>query len=527
MFRTTKTLMPILVVAGAAFAGTQWTLNVGTRTATIYAPDKRDSPALVISMHGLGGGAWWSVSAMNYKPYADTANFVVAYPNGESSQWDLGTMKDVNFITAIIDSMYNRYKIDRDRVYASGFSMGGMMSWYLSCKIPDKIAAIVPGDGYPLGGLSGCSETRHVPALQIHGTADDFVSYSGFVNSFLPSQRTRYGCPTTAVRTKPYPEGVNGRNASQLAQTSKSFMDYWGPCTKDGLTSELALISVDGMIHDWATADKANASDDVNYKGKPFDVNGTWEAWNFMRQWTLKGRTTQVATIPAHRDTIYNGSFALGTPGWTFNVWSGGAQGSVANGEYKIAIDSLGSGNSAIQLVQNGIILQQGKTYEVKFDAYAAANRTLEANVEQDVSPWTSYLSALKSFDLTTTKTTYSYTFTMTAPTDSNSRVSFNAGASKETVYLDNVSIKAVTAGVLAKGVSLTGRLSWSAGVLSLSGMESGSLQIVDTRGRGRIIEVAGGRAYTGQLPGGVYQARVVGGDNSGYRTFMVFPQGR
>jgi poly(3-hydroxybutyrate) depolymerase len=193
----------------------------------------------------------------------------------------------VNFILAIIDSMYNRYQIDRNRVYASGFSMGGMMSWWLSCKIPDKIAAIVPGDGYPLGGMSGCSEVRHVPALQIHGTADDFVSYSGFVGSFLPSQITRYGCPTTAVKTSPYPVGVNGRNAAQLAQGSKSFMEYYGPCEKDGLTSELALLSVDGMIHDWATPDKLNTNDDTKYNGKPFDVNGTWEAWNFMKTHSL------------------------------------------------------------------------------------------------------------------------------------------------------------------------------------------------------------------------------------------------
>jgi hypothetical protein len=64
--------------------------------------------------------------------------------------------------------------------------------------------------------------------------------------------------------------------------------------------------------------------------------------------------------------------------------------------------------------------------------------------VEQDVSPWTSYLPALQSFDLTTTKTTYSYTFTMTNATDSNWRVSFNVGASTTTVFLDNISVKEV-----------------------------------------------------------------------------------
>jgi len=148
--------------------------------------------------------------------------------------------------------------------------------------------------------------------------------------------------------------------------------------------------------------------------------------------------------IPAHRDTVFNGKFDLGSAGWTFNTWEGGARGSVASGEYKIQIDSIGQNNSGIQLVQNGIILEQGKSYQVKFDAYASANRTLEANVEKDTDPWTSYLPAFQNFDLTTTKTTYSYAFTMTQPTDSNGRVSFNAGGSTESVFLDNISIKAI-----------------------------------------------------------------------------------
>ncbi len=524
MLRAMRYLTPALLIAGLAFSGTQSDLNIGDRHAVIYVPDKHDKPALVISMHGIGGGSWWSLGAMDYKPYADTANFIIAYPDGANSQWDIGGNSDVDFISAIIDEMSNSYDIDRDRVYASGFSMGGMMSWYLSCKIPDKIAAIVPGDGYLLGGMPTCSEVRHVPVLQIHGTADDFVSYSGLVGSFLPSQISRYGCPTTSVKTSPYPVDVDGRNASQLAQPSKSFMDYWGPCTANGLTSEIELISVDGMVHDWATADKANGSDDPNYNGKPFDVNGTWEAWNFMRQWSLKGKVTPLQTVPVHRDTVFNGGFGLGALGWTFNVWGGGAHGSVVNDEYKIQIDSIGQHNSSIQLVQNGIILQQGKSYQVQFDAYAASNRTLEANVEQDVNPWVSYLPALQNFDLTTTKTTYSYTFTMTNPTDSNGRVTFNAGASTETVFLDNISIKGIVSGVRAKVGSSTGGLRWSAGALLITGTNSGKLQIVDSRGRSWIVDVAAGRASTGPLPNGLYHARFLAEKSGGFQSFLVLP---
>jgi len=171
------------------------------------------------------------------------------------------------------------------------------------------------------------------------------------------------------------------------------------------------------------------------------------------------GSATPIITVSAYRDTVLNGSFDQGTMGWTFNTWGGTAQGSVVNGEYKIDISALGTANSSIQLVQNGIILQQGKTYEVKFDAYASANRTLEANVELDVSPWTSYLPELKTFNLTTSKSTYSYFFTMPNATDSNGRISFNAGASTTGLFLDNVSIKVIPTPVSLQELTAQSRL--------------------------------------------------------------------
>ena len=230
--------------------------------------------------------------------------------------------------------------------------------------------------------------------------------------------------------------------------------------------------------------------------------------------------------VPAHRDSVFNGGFDQGTNGWTFNTWGSTAQGSVVNGEYHIAITALGNGNASVQLVQNGIILQQGKSYEVKFDAYASASRTLEANVEQDVSPWTSYLPALESFDLTTKKTTYSYTFTMTNATDSNGRVSFNAGASTTSLTLDNISIKEVAAPVAvhAQASKIAGAMRWRNGTLFFTGVQAGTLQIIDSRGRSRLVELVGGQASTGLLPAGLYHVRLLGENSTSIKSIVVVP---
>jgi len=234
--------------------------------------------------------------------------------------------------------------------------------------------------------------------------------------------------------------------------------------------------------------------------------------------------TAAFSRAPVDGNWVVNGDFGSGSDGWTFNTWEGGAKGSVVNGEYGIQIDSVGQHNSGIQLVQNGILLEQGKSYQVTFDAYASSKRTLEANVEQDVSPWTSYLPALQNFDLTTTKSPYSYTFTMTSPTDTNGRIGFNAGASTESVFLDNISIKAVATGVGSRLGPSAGKLRWSRGELFLSESESGALQIVDARGRTRIVRVVGGMANTGTLPAGVYQARLLDGKTGDLRRFTVLP---
>ena len=150
-------------------------------------------------------------------------------------------------------------------------------------------------------------------------------------------------------------------------------------------------------------------------------------------------------TIQPHRDTVFNGKFNAGKAGWTLNVWGGSAVGEVINGEYRTMISSLGTYNHDIQLVQAGLILEQGKYYQVSFDAYATANRSLEVNVEMENEPWTSYLQALEKFNLTTTKTSCSFTFYMGHLTDSSGRLGFNFGESTETVFLDNILIEQIT----------------------------------------------------------------------------------
>ncbi len=88
-------------------------------------------------------------------------------------------MQDVAFISDLIDKLSAEYNIDPARVYANGLSNGGGMSFVLSCKLSERIAAfgsVAGAYSFPWGD---CNPSRPVPAIIFHGTADPIVPYQG------------------------------------------------------------------------------------------------------------------------------------------------------------------------------------------------------------------------------------------------------------------------------------------------------------------------------------------------------------
>lgn len=238
------------------------------RKIIVYAPkDLGKNRPLLISMHGMNQDANYQRNQANYESVADTAKFVVVYPDGINKGWDLGGMKDINFITNIINEMYNRYSIDRNRVYLSGFSMGGMMTYYAMTKIADKIAAFAPVSGYNMGGPNATS-SRPVPIFHVHGTGDDVCTYSP-VQSHIDAWVKRNGCSTSAVEEKPktgptntsarifrYRGGAGGVEVAHLRLPDKGHwhsndpnmamtnVEIWNFCKRFSLTPGPELVSV-------------------------------------------------------------------------------------------------------------------------------------------------------------------------------------------------------------------------------------------------------------------------------------------
>lgn len=80
---------------------------------------------------------------------------------------------DVGFVSDLIEDLAKNFPIDRKRVFATGISNGGMLSYRLACELSDKIAAIAPVAA--TGGITECKLKRPVPTLHFHGKKDSCI----------------------------------------------------------------------------------------------------------------------------------------------------------------------------------------------------------------------------------------------------------------------------------------------------------------------------------------------------------------
>ena len=114
---------------------------------------------LVIVLHGGGGNAASAGKMTGMNQQANRENFIVVYPNGAGRlgdrllTWNSGNccgyaldhqVDDVGFLRALVERLLTQYPIDPKRVYATGISNGGMMSYRLACEASDLVAAIAP-----------------------------------------------------------------------------------------------------------------------------------------------------------------------------------------------------------------------------------------------------------------------------------------------------------------------------------------------------------------------------------------------
>jgi polyhydroxybutyrate depolymerase len=145
--------------------------------------DRSRPVALVLSLHGAGGWPAQQRDVSGWNELADREGFIVVYPAGRDTLgprvWNVSGDADPRYIADLIDKLRGEYRIDPDRIYVNGLSNGGGMSFALSCRMPDRIAAVGMVGAALLLPSWWCRSEHPVPMIGIHGLRDTAAPYGG------------------------------------------------------------------------------------------------------------------------------------------------------------------------------------------------------------------------------------------------------------------------------------------------------------------------------------------------------------
>lgn len=256
-----------------------------TRTYSFYVPAAYvpgEAVPMVIGLHGLSSSGSDFAQYRDFRPIADTANFIIVNPDGSTMlgirYWNYGsvmgsTVDDVGFLEALIDTLSAQYTINPQRVYCMGMSNGSFMSYYMACQ-SDRFAAI--------GGVTGsmsvnmynsCTPQRPIPTIHIHGTSDSTNPYAG--NSTMKGIEavSRFWVDQNGCDTIPLITSVPNTNTSD-GSTAERYL-YTGGI--NGHTVE--LFKVTGGGHSWPGSPMPGSSEVTC-----MDFDASAEIWRFFSQ---------------------------------------------------------------------------------------------------------------------------------------------------------------------------------------------------------------------------------------------------
>lgn len=238
-------------------------VRVGTqdRPYSLHVPpsyDARRPTAVVLALHPFATNGAMMARISGLGETADREGFLVAFPNGTGRgaflRWNVLARAgegadDVGYIAAVLDDLAAVANVDPGRVYATGFSNGGMMCYRLASELSGRIAAIAPVAGTMT--TARVKAMRPVPVLHFHGTGDTLVTYEGRVWRELGSSRFKgvdetvrswaeiNGCPAMPVEVQLPRDADDGLVIRRVA---------YGP-GRDG--SEVVLYVIEGGGHTW------------------------------------------------------------------------------------------------------------------------------------------------------------------------------------------------------------------------------------------------------------------------------------
>lgn len=289
-------LLFMTIPLSTVFAQTNVSLSMEhdgeTRDYRIRLPPQytgTESLPLVFNLHGNTSNAFEQELYTSFSSVADAEGFIVCHPDGmpivggSGNTWNVSfqggsTADDVGFINKIIDELHSEYNVDLTRVYSTGMSNGGYMSYKLACELTDRIAAIasVTGSMVPIE-LTNCAPSAAIPVMQIHGTADPVVPYLGVSWSTGIEDLVDAWVEKNACMEGPFVTDIPDSNTAD--DSTVEHYEYTS-CTNN---VQVEFYKITNGGHTWPDA----ALDLPTAGATNRDINASQIIWDFFKQYQL------------------------------------------------------------------------------------------------------------------------------------------------------------------------------------------------------------------------------------------------
>lgn len=287
-FLTTATAEPLKI------------LHQGTeRAAELYRPSAAPPGPLplVIALHGLGSSGARLRRNLRLDATADRGHFAVVYPDAVDARWSYGrptvgpmptigdvTVDDIGFIGTLIDTLVSRKIADPARIYVTGSSRGGLMTFTLACALADLIAAAAPLiTGMTNHQRDDCKPARPVPLMVVAGTADRIQAFGGAkapqgellaVRETVNFWRKLHGCGQADARPLP---------RRQPDDPTRVMLVEWNNCASG---AQLRLYRIIGGGHQTPSiASAVNPDVDKRFGRRNRDFETADELWAFFKNY--------------------------------------------------------------------------------------------------------------------------------------------------------------------------------------------------------------------------------------------------
>jgi polyhydroxybutyrate depolymerase len=264
------------------------TIKGKTRRYILHVPEgytSQSEPDLVVVLHGGGGNGRNAEKMSGFTERSNRDGFLVLYPYGTSRlfdenllTWNAGNccgsaldqkVDDVTFLRQLILFIRNQYHVRK--VYVTGMSNGGMMTYRMACESGDIIDGIAPVAGAM--NVENCKAARPLDVIIFHGREDRHVLHAGGRPQVKADKHDRID--RSVAFAEAYWQSRNGCRDRKAVKTGKvERVSY----TCDG--GKLTVISIDGEGHTWPGGKKGHPGADAPTQ----EISATDEMLKFWKE---------------------------------------------------------------------------------------------------------------------------------------------------------------------------------------------------------------------------------------------------